>query len=69
MHCDFEMTLSCTMLGKSLHSWTECVFLYPELSIHIPYTVSVGFNESGFSEFPGLANDLLSPNFPHANSH
>ena len=26
-------------------------------------TVVSGFNESGFNEFPGLANDLSSPNF------
>ena len=33
------------------------------------YTVDSGFNESGFSEFPVLTNDLPGPNFPNAKSH
>ena len=33
------------------------------------YTVVSGFNESGFNEFPGLTNDLQSPNFSHSKSH
>ena len=32
-------------------------------------TVVSGFNESGFSEFPGLTNDLPGPNFPNAKCH
>ena len=31
--------------------------------------MSAGFNESGFSEFPGLTNDLPGPNIPNAKSH